>query len=214
MADSAETDGGGSAAPDEPAPSSHSIMPAPSATFDHQHVCFICLQNDTDTPDAKWVHPCPCSLEAHEECMLHWVADMEASSGRSKDNFKCPACKARITIHEPHDTFLALQDGLYRRYSRLTPYILCVLVSGGGFAGASWYGFCATALFAGHGAVQSWLTPRQGFLALVLKMWALTSIGPGLLIMRWLPSLGTAILLPISTIVSDCAAVASQGASY
>ncbi|SPQ23912.1 e19e0c80-968f-4d25-ba82-e30450deb32e [Thermothielavioides terrestris] len=152
MADSSI--GGGSAAPESSASNRHAIIPAPIAA-DNQHVCFICLQNDTDTPNATWVNPCPCSLEAHEECMLDWVADMETSQGRSKNGLRCPACKAPIRIQEPYDLFIALRDGLTRRYSRLSPYILLVLVSSGGVAGASWYGWGAAAIFAGPDAVSA-----------------------------------------------------------
>jgi hypothetical protein len=202
MADSSI--GGGSAAPESSASNRHAIIPAPIAA-DNQHVCFICLQNDTDTPNATWVNPCPCSLEAHEECMLDWVADMETSQGRSKNGLRCPACKAPIKIQEPYDLFIALRDGLTRRYSRLSPYILLVLVSSGGVAGASWYGWGAAAIFAGPDAVVRWFRPRpgQGFPSIVMKIWALSAIGPSLVVMRWLPSLASAVWLPFSLAVSD-----------
>lgn len=180
----------------------HVIIPAPIATND-QHVCFICLQNDSDTPNATWVNPCPCSLEAHEECMLRWIAEMETSSNRSRSGLKCPACKAPITVDEPYDSILALRDGLYRKYSRVAPYVLLVLVSGGTIAGATWYGFGAASIFAGPDAVTRWMGPRsrRRIPAVMLKFWALSTIGPGLVITRWLPWLGSIVLVPFSTLV-------------
>lgn len=181
----------------------HTIVPAPIAT-NEQHVCFICLQNDADTPKATWVNPCPCSLEAHEDCMLQWVAEMETSSNRSRSGFKCPACKAPIVIDEPYDAFLALRDRLYRRYSRVAPLVLFVVVSGSTIAGSSSYGYGAASIFAGHDAVARWIRPcsGRGIPTVVLKAFALSTIGPGLVITRWLPWLGSLVLVPISTWVS------------
>ncbi|KAL2169198.1 hypothetical protein VTG60DRAFT_6362 [Thermothelomyces hinnuleus] len=188
-----------------PQPTSvHEIIPAPIAT-NEQRVCFICLQNDTDTPNATWVNPCPCSLEAHEECMLRWIAEMEASPRQSKKGgFKCPACKATITVEEPHDPLLAIRDLLYARYSRVSPYILTVIITGGSFAGALWYGQTAASIFAGRRAVARWMWPgeRQRWPSTLIKLWILSSIGPGLVIMRWLPWLGTVVVLPFSVLYS------------
>ncbi|KAL2159511.1 hypothetical protein VTH06DRAFT_2516 [Thermothelomyces fergusii] len=195
---------GGNAASSPPATSVHEIVPAPIAANDQQ-VCFICLQNDADTPNAIWVNPCPCSLEAHEECMLRWIAEMEASPRQpKKDGFKCPACKAIITIEEPYDPLLAIRDLLYSRYSRVSPYILTVIITGGSFAGALWYGQTAASIFAGRRAVARWMWPgdHQRWPSTLIKLWVLSSIGPGLVIMRWLPWLGSVVVLPFSVLYS------------
>lgn len=181
----------------------HTIVPAPIAT-DDQRLCFICLQNDADTPNATWVKPCPCSLEAHEECMLRWIAEMETSSNRSKNGLKCPACKAPIAVDEPYDALVALRNALYRRYSRVSPIILLILVSISTIGGSASYGGLAASLFAGRDAVERWLMfPRNGRsrALFLLKVWALSTVGPSLVIMRWLPSLGTVIALPFSILV-------------
>ncbi|KAK4151779.1 hypothetical protein C8A00DRAFT_35540 [Chaetomidium leptoderma] len=195
------TPGSGSTETAAQSPSaSHIIIPAPIAT-NEQHVCFICLQNDTDTPDATWVNACPCSLEAHEECMLSWIADMETSPGRSKGGFKCPVCKAPITVEEPYDRLLAIQGRLYRRYSSVSPYILTLLGFGGTFAGLAWYGFGAAAIFVGRNSVLRWLEVwRFPSPSGIIKLCFLAAVGPGLVILRWLPSLGTVLLLPISAV--------------
>ncbi|KAL2146923.1 hypothetical protein VTI28DRAFT_1650 [Corynascus sepedonium] len=200
MASPSDRDAAGSP---QPTPA-HTIVPAPIATND-QRVCFICLQNDTDTPNATWVNPCPCSLEAHEECMLRWIAEMETSPRQSKKGgFKCPACKAAITVEEPYDRLLAIRDGLHRRYSRLSPYILTVIVTGGTFAGTLWYGQTAAAIFAGRRAVVRWMWSgeHQRWPSTLIKLWILSSIGPGLVVMRWLPWLGTVVVLPFSVLYS------------
>ncbi|KAK4233078.1 hypothetical protein C8A03DRAFT_19773 [Achaetomium macrosporum] len=185
------------AVPAQSTSTAHAIIPAPIATND-QHVCFICLQNEVDTPNATWVNPCPCSLEAHADCMLRWIAEMETSAGRAKNDLKCPACKAPIVIEEPFDPFLSLHDRLHRRYSRVSPYVLLVLGFSGSIVGAAWYGWGAASVFAGPDAVVRWLRPqaRQGISSLALKVYILSTIGPGLVIMRWLSGRGTTLFLP------------------
>ncbi|KAK3906626.1 hypothetical protein C8A05DRAFT_29479 [Staphylotrichum tortipilum] len=184
-----------------PAANHHVIVPAPIATAD-QHVCFICLQNDTDTPNAIWVNPCPCSLEAHEGCMLQWIAEMETSGTRSKGGFKCPACKASIQLEQPFDRFLAIRDRLYREYSRVSPVILLLVVAGGTVAGMSSYGYVAASVFAGTDGAGRWLgLPPRGRIpasAVPLAALKLSIIGPSLVVWRWLPPLGSFVSLPAS----------------
>lgn len=181
----------------------HTIIPAPIATND-QHVCFICLQNDTDTPDATWVNPCPCSLEAHEECLLRWISEIETSNRRYKGGLKCPACKEPFKIEEPYDAFLAIRDRLFYRYTRTSPFILLFLVVGGSTAGAACYGLGAASAFAGPEAAMRWVGFRSGRVPSILfKMWKLSFIGPYLVVYRWWPSLGNILSLPFSLLVGS-----------
>ncbi|KKF92568.1 hypothetical protein CFO_g5079 [Ceratocystis platani] len=64
------------------------LQPAtdPSATADAGDStprCFICLMDDDDDvprpPDSAsaWVYPSPCSLAAHQDCIMAWVQDCE-----------------------------------------------------------------------------------------------------------------------------------------
>jgi hypothetical protein len=201
----ATSSGDSTAVPTRDTPPAHTIIPAPIAT-NEQHVCFICLQNENDTPNATWVNPCPCSLEAHEECMLRWIAEMETGPRRSsKAGLKCPACKAFITVEEPYDPVVALRDRFHQRYSRVSPYILAGLVAGGASAGAAWYGFAAASIFAGQNNVEGWLwlRSRHPLPSTLIKVWALSAIGPSLVVIRWLPSLGTVLLLPFSALVGN-----------
>ncbi|KAG7288198.1 hypothetical protein NEMBOFW57_007728 [Staphylotrichum longicolle] len=179
---------------------SHGITPAPVATND-QHVCFICLQNEADTPNATWVNPCPCSLEAHEQCMLRWIAETETSNPGSKGGLKCPACKAPITVEEPYDPLLGIRDKLYRKYSRASPYVLATIVLHGTVAGAASYGYLAAALFSGPDAVSRWLRSATGprLPSAVVKTMMLAAVGPGLVISRWMPSIASVLLVPCAT---------------
>lgn len=68
--------------------------------------CWICFADETeDTPtSSEWRSPCPCSLTAHESCLLDFVADLEAPQNRKSTGpprIECPQCKAKITIARP-----------------------------------------------------------------------------------------------------------------
>jgi len=79
--------------------------------------CWICQQEEDDDstdPDfVHWLKPCPCSLEAHEECLLEWIADEERPKpGELGHNHKieCPQCKTEIRIERPRDFIVGVYD--------------------------------------------------------------------------------------------------------
>ncbi|KAK3353208.1 hypothetical protein B0T25DRAFT_543976 [Lasiosphaeria hispida] len=189
----------------------HTIIPAPYATADTKHICFICLQTDTDAPNGPWVNPCPCSLEAHGKCMLQWVVEIEkqARAKRIKPDLRCPACRAVIHVDEPHDAIVALQNALYRRYRRISPTTLVLLLSSCTVIGSSWYGWGAFAAIAGPRAARRYIgldtlfnTSRGLTLPKVAgvasHVTALALIGPGLVLFRVLPSISGFFVLPFS----------------
>lgn len=70
--------------------------------------CWICFNDETedDETTSEWRSPCTCSLEAHEKCLLDWIADMEAPSSRRRAGTRaakvlCPQCKSEIKIARP-----------------------------------------------------------------------------------------------------------------
>ncbi|KAK7055468.1 translation initiation factor eIF2 gamma subunit [Favolaschia claudopus] len=63
-------------------------------------LCYICREeekagDDLVTPRA-WVHPCNCTLVAHESCLLEWIKSSEGT-GRESSARQCPQCK---TVYE------------------------------------------------------------------------------------------------------------------
>ncbi len=106
----------------------------------NQRLCFICLQNDKETPDSSWVTPCPCTLEAHEECMLRWVAETESSAANARKKLRCPACKHPIQVIEPYDSVVKFRERFNKIYSRTSPFVLLAMVSAMSLAGSSSYG--------------------------------------------------------------------------
>jgi hypothetical protein len=200
-----------------PSSSAHTIVPAPIATADTQHVCFICLQTDADAPNGPWVHACPCSLEAHEKCMLQWIAEMETTPRTSTNSrssvLRCPACRARIRVEEPRDSVVAFYNAFQRTYGRVSPMILLTILSGGTMVGSAWYGWNALSVFAGSQAAYEWLGARvltsrfsrmptpMSLVTSAVRLMELSLIGPALVVLWWVPGAEFS-LLPGSVLVS------------
>ena len=86
--------------------------------------CWICFGDETeDTPtSSEWRSPCPCSLTAHESCLLDYVADLEAPQNRKSigpPKIECPQCKARIIIARPRSLIVEGVRAVQRATARL-----------------------------------------------------------------------------------------------
>jgi len=127
-------------APAAPQNQSDSSAPAkpPSPSNDEDpsvKKCWICFSDSTeDTPETSaWRDPCPCALVAHEECLLDWIADVEApksSQNRSlgAPKIECPQCKSEIKLARPTNYIVDAVRGFERLGARmLTPGALTVL---------------------------------------------------------------------------------------
>ncbi|RDW70343.1 hypothetical protein BP5796_08740 [Coleophoma crateriformis] len=87
----------------------------PPAPLDEVRECWICRQEDTeDTPgSSEWRSPCPCSMQAHESCLLEWITDKEsARPGESPmvEDIVCPVCKHQYQIDRPKDYVVIAAD--------------------------------------------------------------------------------------------------------
>lgn len=116
--------------------------------------CWICQQDDTeDTPDNNiWRTPCPCSLTAHDSCLLEWIANEEAPKpGQLGHNRKivCPQCQAEIKIQRPHDYFVSAVDNIYRAARMMILPTVAGATVGGVYTGLLVYGMNAMALVFG-----------------------------------------------------------------
>jgi hypothetical protein len=81
--------------------------------------CWICLmdEGDKDADISEWKSPCPCNLQAHEECLLQWITELEASSAKSgklSQAIQCPQCKADIKIQRPRDYIVSFTEYVKR----------------------------------------------------------------------------------------------------
>lgn len=128
--------------------------------------CWICLQDEErDAPStSKWRTPCPCNLEAHDECLLEWIADLESSSsndGNSK--ILCPQCKAEIKVEKPQD-ILMLTINLLSNFGRLlTDLALPSAAFGCLYTGSMVYGANAIHMVFGMDETALLLDPGEDF---------------------------------------------------
>jgi len=98
--------------------------------------CWICFSDSTeDTPESSpWRDPCPCALQAHEECLLDWIADIEApKSPRQRGavtapKIECPQCKAEIKLERPRNYLVDTVNMLERLADKASfPGVMMVL---------------------------------------------------------------------------------------
>ena len=54
---------------------------------------------DPSNPARKWVHPCKCTLVAHESCLLDWIRASEKNpSKKSASILRCAQCGGKYEI--------------------------------------------------------------------------------------------------------------------
>lgn len=94
-------------------------------TEDEGRKCWICFQDEIDDgPNASpWRSPCPCALTAHEQCLLDWIADMEAPgpsrSTAAPKTIKCPQCKSEIHLSRPKSLIVKAASNVEKAAGRL-----------------------------------------------------------------------------------------------
>lgn len=117
--------------------------------------CWICLSTKDEDPPSPpnpptaWRHPCSCTLQAHESCLLDWIADQESPrsrsgrSGSSPDKIFCPQCRSEIKVERPVDHLVQLCRRIDRSYSRLVLPGLATSLTGTILAGFWFHGRAA-----------------------------------------------------------------------
>lgn len=170
--------------------------------------CFVCLvdQDPSDPPDS-WVDPCPCTLEAHQDCMLSWVVDCE----RNQRPLICPVCKSNIEIEGAWNPVVAFADAVQTRFTRVSPFVLFTGVSLGIQFSSQMYGAVALWMFAGRDALMEFMlgpnmvidgrATRGLKFARVGNAAILMNIAPVLLISQLLPGFGNKIFVPTASLV-------------
>ncbi|UNI19250.1 hypothetical protein JDV02_005446 [Purpureocillium takamizusanense] len=171
--------------------------------------CFICLTDEEPSdPPGSWVDPCPCTLEAHQDCMLSWVTDCE----RSNKPLQCPVCKSAIELEGPWDLVVAASDAVQRRFTRASPFLLFTGVSMGVQFSLQMYGALALWTFAGKDSLMRFMLGpdmiidgRTSGNARFIKerIWnalVMMNIAPTLLFSKLLPGLSNKIFLPAASL--------------
>jgi hypothetical protein len=191
-------------------------------------VCYICMEGDVEAPGAVWVSACPCTLEVHESCLLHWIGEQEMGKDSGGDRLGgngtknrrkplvCPACKEPIYVDEPYDAVVELRDRIHRVYGNLSPYVLALMVVGGTVAGLGSYGVAVATVFSGKQPVIEWLGFQEVLFptrsdpgqwrwrtgGLLAKFSVLSLVGPTIIVARALPPVTRSVSVPLALAVS------------
>ncbi|ORZ08933.1 hypothetical protein BCR42DRAFT_382145 [Absidia repens] len=107
-------------------------------TLSSERRCWICFGEDDDT-DGRWVKPCPCSLVAHEQCLLDWIT--ENQKGRSPmKKVLCPQCARPYYLLERNSISLRCLEFLRKAAKSTAPYLMVLGLGCSVLVAASTYG--------------------------------------------------------------------------
>ncbi|KAJ7042892.1 hypothetical protein C8F04DRAFT_945079, partial [Mycena alexandri] len=93
-------------------------------------LCYICREeeNDATVPPIAWVHPCSCTLVAHESCLLEWIKSSEGT-GRESSARQCPQCKTQYEVESKNPAVLKFLRSIDKNLARARPSseVCCML---------------------------------------------------------------------------------------
>lgn len=136
--------------------------------------CFICYGDSSEdstapssTPnikmsERKWIHPCKCSLLAHEDCLLHWVQVSKPAA--SKDlPVLCPQCNTPYTINQVDFPILNFIERIEAIWTKNVSKLLMVGIGMGSWTLLGLYGLWSIRQLAGDR-----LAEQRTYLSLML----------------------------------------------
>ncbi|KAL5498319.1 hypothetical protein ACEPAH_2461 [Sanghuangporus vaninii] len=115
--------------------------------------CYICREEETydkpSRPPRRWVHPCKCTLIAHEECLLEWIRASETNPDKPLLLIlKCPQCGERYKLESDNPVVLRVLDFGKRALQKCGTVVTVLTV----VVGVSSIGTGVYILSAGYGA--------------------------------------------------------------
>lgn len=144
----------------------HSSSSTGERTLDQiaSKTCFICYGDSSEdapstttpstatsrTPSSqrKWIHPCKCSLVAHEDCLLHWVQISKPSASKNTP-VSCPQCNTPYTMHQVDFPILNFIERIEAIWTRNVSKLLMVSIGMGGWTLLGIYGIWSIRQLAG-----------------------------------------------------------------
>ncbi|ORZ21356.1 hypothetical protein BCR42DRAFT_488445 [Absidia repens] len=88
--------------------------------LEQERQCWICYGDESDS-EGHWVSPCPCSLIAHEKCLLDWIIENQKRSTRKL--VRCPQCASYYHLVEKSNWLLLFFGVIDEVVHTITPYI-------------------------------------------------------------------------------------------
>ncbi|KAJ0160340.1 hypothetical protein CTA2_8137 [Colletotrichum tanaceti] len=176
--------------------------PPPAALQNDEKRCFICLmdENESGSSESAWVDPCPCTLEGHQDCMIQWVTELE----REGKEIRCPVCKAVINVDEPYDPALALNNRIYKAFSKMSPGLILGGLGAGTWVSLAMYGNIAVRVFAGPEATYRFFFNDNNPRGIPMVNWIhvaiLPTVAPALILGQSFPVLGNVFFMPAAAL--------------
>ena len=155
--------------------------------------CWICFSDETeDTANSsEWISPCPCALQAHQTCLLDWIADLESPKRKKAKKIQCPQCKSDIRVLQPHSFSIELTRAIQRVTGKLVWPAAATAVGTMVSAGLFIHGAHTVSVLLGRYEYQQFMFPRNGPLPLrralgvtlipILLIISRTSVGDSIL---------------------------------
>ncbi|KAE8259443.1 hypothetical protein A4X13_0g1010 [Tilletia indica] len=100
----------------------------------------------------KFVHPCKCTLVAHQSCLLSWIA--QSRQNRPGEPVRCPQCQETYIILENRPWLLDMLDWADRQVSSAVKVNVWILLGTTTLLGATTYGCVAIRLALGKEAAS------------------------------------------------------------
>ncbi|PQE06559.1 RING finger domain protein [Rutstroemia sp. NJR-2017a WRK4] len=124
--------------------------------------CWICQMDDTeDGPQASpWRSPCPCSLRAHEECLMDWIT--VTGDKEMAPKIVCPVCKYQLKIDQPKDYIVLAIDKLRRLTEEAMLPLAVTGLAGCFYTGFLVYGINTLTLVFGADEAKSIMATNPG----------------------------------------------------
>lgn len=127
--------------------------------------CFICYGDSSEDATAtsptttaspvnaragqrKWIHPCKCSLVAHEDCLLHWVQVSKPAASKNMP-VSCPQCNTPYTMHQVDFPILNFIERIEAIWTKNVSKLLMVGIGMGSWTLLGLYGLWSIRQLAG-----------------------------------------------------------------
>ena len=68
---------------------------------------------DPANPPKRWVHPCNCTLVAHEHCLLDWISVSENTPRKDSSSvLKCAQCGGKYELESDSPAILRIMKSV------------------------------------------------------------------------------------------------------
>ncbi|SAM62267.1 uncharacterized protein UBRO_03858 [Ustilago bromivora] len=177
--------------------------------------CWICSEEEEDPPapsfsssssvstsrPRRFVHPCNCTLVAHESCLLRWI-DQSKRDHPLQSCVTCPQCKAPYILINNKTPLLRVFEFFDRLATRVEPIGAVTLLGGSILVACTTYGCIAIRMFLGKDAARRALAlpwPWHYWVDIPLIPFALIASRLNIFesAMTWVPTL---VAFPITSI--------------